>query len=176
MLLSMPFTSSLVIKVQTADKIYEEISEVPQKELGLVLGAAAYGSTLSDVLRDRVDTAIDLYEAGKVNVLVMSGAENETEAMKNYAINYGIPKNDITEDPTGLNTLASIKNISNLDRSIIIISQKYHLPRALFIANHYDIDAVGMIADRHEYTKIFEFKKRELLATTKAMWDLFVRE
>jgi len=173
-LLSMPFASTLVIKLQTADKIYETVEEVPQKELALVLGAAAYPSRLSDILKDRVDTAIELYEAEKVSVLIMSGAQNEAEAMKKYAVAHGIPEAAITEDSAGLNTMSSIKNIDVLDRSIIIITQKYHLPRALFIANHFGIDAVGIIADKHEYTKIYEFKKREILATAKTILDLFV--
>jgi SanA protein len=175
-LLSMPFASTLVIKMQTADEIYETVEEVPQKELALVLGAAAYPSGLSDILQDRVDTAIELYEAEKVSVLIMSGAQHEAEAMKEYAVKHGIPETAITEDIAGVNTMASIENISILNRSLIIVTQKYHLPRALFIAHHLGLDAVGVTADRHEYTKMFEFKKRELLATTKAVLDLFVLE
>ncbi len=176
LLLSLPFASSIIIKAQTADAIYENVEDIPQKELALVLGAAAYGDRLSDALQDRVDTAIELYEAEKVSILVMSGAENETKAMRNYAVNQGINKNNIVEDSSGLNTLASITNISELDRSVIIVTQKYHLPRALFIASQMDIDAVGMIADKREYAKIFEFKQRELIATTKAILDIFVFE
>ncbi len=175
-LLSMPFASTLVIKMQTSDKIYEKVDEVPQKELALVLGAAAYPSRLSDILQDRVDTAIELYEAEKVSVLIMSGSENEAEGMKKYAVEHGVPEDAVVEDFSGLNTMASVKNISALDRSMIIVTQKYHLPRALFIANHFDIDAVGMVADKQEYVKIYDFKKREILATTKAVLDLFVLE
>jgi SanA protein len=175
-LLSMPFVSTAVIKLQTADEIYKTVEEVPQKELALVLGAAAYPSRLSDVLQDRVDTAIELYNAKKVSAMIMSGAQNEAEAMKEYAVAHGIPEEAITEDIAGVNTMASIENISVLDRSLIIVTQKYHLPRALFIADYFGLDAVGVMADRHEYTKMFEFKKREILATTKAILDLFVLE
>ena len=174
--LSLPFVSSIIIKAQTADVIYETVDEVPQKELALVLGAAAYGDKLSDALQDRVDTAIDLYEAKKVSILVMSGAENETKAMKNYAINEGIDVNNVIEDPFGYNTLASITNINELGRSVIIVTQRYHLPRALFIANQKNIDAIGIVADKRQYAKIVEFKHRELIATTKAILDIFVFE
>ncbi len=176
LLLSLPFASSIIIKTQTIEAIYENMEDIPQKELALVLGAAAYGNRLSDVLQDRVDTAIELYEAEKVSILVMSGAENETNAMRNYAVNKGVEVNNIIEDQFGLNTLASITNISELNRSVIIVTQKYHLPRALFIASQMDIDAVGMIADKREYAKILEFKQRELIATTKAILDIFVFE
>jgi SanA protein len=175
MLLSMPFASNLIIRAQTADQIYEQVSDVPQKEYALVLGAAAYGDKLSDILKDRVDTAIELYNAKITPNLIMSGASNETAAMKNYAVEKGIPEEAILEDPTGVNTLASIKNIS-ADKSIVIVSQKYHLPRALFLADHFGLDAVGITADKHEYIKIFEFKKRELLATTKAVMDVILGE
>ncbi len=172
--LATPFLSSAIIDVQTADQIYETVEDAPQKELGLVLGAAAYGNRLSDILRDRVDTAIELYKAEKISVLVMSGAQNEVEAMKNYAIEHNVPQEAITMDATGLNTMASVNNIAELERSIIVVTQKYHLPRALFIANTLGIDAVGITADKSQYIKIFEFKTRELLATSKAILDIFV--
>lgn len=174
LMLATPFMGSAIIGVQTADQIHETIEEIPQKELGLVLGAAAYGNRLSDILRDRVDTAIELYEAEKISVLVMSGAQNEVAAMRNYAIQHNIPEEAVTEDGTGLNTMASVRNIAELNRSVIIVTQKYHLPRALFIANTLGIDAVGMTADKQVYLKIFEFKTRELLATSKAILDIFV--
>ena len=176
MMLATPFVGSSVIAVQTADQIYASTEKIPQKELALVLGAAAYGDRLSDVLRDRVDTAIELYEAEKVSVLVMSGAQNEVNAMQKYAIQQEIPEEAITTDAYGLNTMASVKNIAELNRSITIVTQKYHLPRALFIANTLGIDALGMEADKHEYLKIFEFKTREILATSKAILDVFVLE
>lgn len=172
--LATPFVGTAIIGVQTADQIYENVEEIPQKELGLVLGAAAYGDRLSDVLRDRVDTAIELYEAEKISVIVMSGAQNEVRAMKNYAINHNIPSASITEDARGLNTMASVRNIDELNRSIIVVTQKYHLPRALFIANTLGIDAVGMTADKQIYLKISQFKSREILATSKAILDIFV--
>ena len=174
LLLATPFAGTAIIGMQTADQIYENVEEVPQKELGLVLGAAAYGNRLSDILRDRVDTAIELYEVGKISVVVMSGAPNEVEAMKNYAIEHEIPEEAITEDSTGLNTMASVRNIAELKRSIIIVTQKYHLPRALFIANTLGIDALGITADKTVYIKILEFKARELLATSKAILDIFI--
>jgi len=173
LMLGTPFLGSAFVSVQTADQIYENIEEIPQKELGLVLGAAAYGDRLSDVLRDRVDTAIELYEAEKIGILVMSGAQNEVEAMEKYAFEAGIPEEFIKTDPKGLNTLASVQNIAALGESISIVTQRFHLPRALFIANTAGIDAVGMVADKSKYEKIFDFKTREILATSKAIFDLF---
>jgi len=174
LLLATPFAGTAIIGLQTADQIYENIEEIPQKEIGLVLGAAVHGSRLSDILRDRVDTGIELYQAEKISVLVMSGAPNEAKAMKNYAIEHGIPEEALTEDGTGLNTMASVRSIAELDRSVIVVTQKYHLPRALFIANSLGIDAMGITADKQIYIKILQFKGRELLATSKAILDIFV--
>lgn len=172
-MLSTPFLGTGMVGILTADQIYQNSEEIPQKELGLVLGAAAYGDRLSDVLRDRVDTAVELYKAEKISILIMSGAQNEVEAMQKHAVNSGIPAENITMDAHGLNTLASVQNIAELERSVTIITQHYHLPRAIFVANASGIDAIGMVADKSEYVKIFEFKKREILATSKAIFDVY---
>lgn len=170
--LSLPFASSIFIHHQAGDKIYEIVEEVPEKNVALVLGAAAYPAYLSDVLIDRMETAIELYEAEKVQKLILTGAPNEVEGMKEYAIERGVEENDLIEDPEGLNTLASIKNADHISE-MVIITQAFHLPRALFIARHFDIDAVGMVSDKRSYANIFDFKKREILASTKAMLDLY---
>ena len=173
-LLSIPFIPSILIRVHTADLIYEKIEEIPQKEVALILGAAAYGNRLSDILRDRVDVGIELYEADKIQKIIMSGAPNEAEAMQLYAIEAGVPKKIIIQDDKGLNTLSSIKNTSINYKDVIIVTQKYHLPRALFMARYFDINAIGLMADKREYAKIFDFKKREILATAKAVVELFL--
>jgi len=170
--ISMPFAASILTKAFTSGRIYSTLEQVPEREVGLVLGAAAYPARLSAVLQDRVDTAIELYEADKVQKLIMTGAPNEAEAMVAYAADKGVPEADLMGDPRGLNTMASIQN-AVAERSMTIVSQRYHLPRALFIARHLGIDAVGLTADKRDYLKMVEFKKRELLATTKAMLDLF---
>ncbi len=171
--LSLPFASSIYIHQQTEDRIYDTVESVPEKNVAMVLGAAAYPSYLSDVLIDRMETAIELYETEKVQKLILTGAPNEVEGMKEYALERGVEENDLIEDSEGVNTLASIRNASDISE-LIIVTQAFHLPRALFIARHVGIDAVGVASDRRTYAKIFDFKKREILATSKAMMDLFV--
>jgi len=168
--LTMPFMASLYVNLRTADQIYTNVADVPVKDTALVLGAAAYGNRLSDILRDRVDTAIELYKADKVKKLIMSGAPHEAAAMADYATKSGVPADAIVLDEKGLDTASSVKNMT--DKSVIIVTQRYHLPRALYLANHNGIDAIGMAADKHEYAKIYEFRKRELFATSKAVMDL----
>lgn len=172
-LFSMPFASSILIKYQTSDLIYSKLENVPKKDAALVLGAAVYPSGLSDILQDRVDSAIELYKAKKVTGLIMSGSKNESEGMAFYATQRGVKANDIIKDPNGIDTISSVKNARNT-KEIIIVTQSFHLPRAIFLARHFGINAVGFSADKRDYTKIFDFKKRELLATSKAVMDVIL--
>ena len=170
--LSMPFVSTFFVKAKTHNLIYKDINNIPKKEVALILGAAAYPSRLSDILKDRVDTGIELYKNNKVEQIIMSGSENETNAMKDYAVKEEIPEKDIIEDSNGLNTIASIQYVSKLNKNVIIVTQKFHLPRALFLAKYYKLDAVGMICDKQKYLRMDHYKKREILATSKAILDI----
>ena len=168
-----PFVSYLFINAQSIGKIYK-VDEISKNyESAIVLGAAAYDYSLSTVLEDRMNTAIKLYKNKKIKKIIVSGSGYEVNAMKKYAIKNGVLENDIIGDNSGFNTFSSMKNIENA-KNIIIISQKYHLPRALFIASHFNIDAIGVEADVHKYRKINDFKKREFFANSKAILDLFV--
>ncbi len=171
LLFSFPFASTVLIKHQASDVIYGKVENIPKKNVALVLGAAAYPTRLSDVLQDRVDSAIELYSAKKVTKLIMTGASNEVDGMAKYALDKGVRANDIIKDPKGLNTFASIQNSKNV-KEMVIVTQNFHLPRAIFIAKHFDINAVGYSADKRAYIKIFDFKKREVLAVSKAMVDV----
>ena len=173
LLLSFPFAASLFMRQTTQSFIYSSVSDVPAQEAALVLGAAAYPTRLSDILQDRVDTAIELYKAGKAKILIMSGAPNEVEKMAEYALKQGVKEEDVKQDPKGLNTLASVENAAKDHKALVIVTQNFHLPRAIFIARQLGIEAIGLSADKHEYLKLFDFERRELLASTKAMIDLF---
>jgi len=173
-LFCMPFASSVIMQIDTGGNIYDNIENVPSKNVALVLGAAAYPSRLSDILQDRVDTAIELYKDKKISKIIMSGAPNESDSMAKYAIDKGVQENDIIKDIKGINTFASIQNAKNA-KHMVIITQSFHMPRALFIAKHLGIDAVGLTSDKREYAKSFEFKKREILAASKAMMDLLLK-
>ena len=175
MVLALPFASAIWLKAITANQIYSKTSETPATELAVVLGAAAYNvDTPSDILKDRLDTALELYSEHKVSKIFVTGAANETETMKKYLQNKSVPIDSILEDPKGLNTLASIQNIPKTYHKITIVTQRYHLPRAIFYAEHLGFEANGAVADRHEYIKMFDFKKRELLAASKAVWDVLL--
>lgn len=160
------------------------IDQIPKAQAALVLGAGLLpDETPSDPLRDRINTAVALYKADRVEKLLMSGDNrfiyyNEPEAMKNYAMSLGIPESDIVLDYAGRRTYDSCYRASaifGLDE-VIVVTQNYHLPRALFLCNHLNLKAVGVPADnihylRHRYVY---WRVREILASLSAYWDVYI--
>ncbi|QQR83225.1 YdcF family protein [Candidatus Peregrinibacteria bacterium] len=168
-----PFASTAWVRLSTEDQIYQSTDEIPQKTAALVLGAAVYNARLSGVLQDRVDTGIELYERGLVDTLIMSGSANEAESMVGYAIRRGVDGDHLIQDDDGFNTLASIQNVPTSIDSVIIVTQAFHLPRALFYANDHSLDAIGVVADKQVYRFMNYYKSRELLSVSKAALDVF---
>ena len=156
----------------------------PQSQVALVLGAGlSQNSTPSTPLQDRIDTAIILYNTGKVSKLLMSGDNrfdyyNEPEAMKLYALSEGIPEDDIVLDYAGRRTYDSCyraKAIFGLDE-VIIVTQNYHLSRALFICNQLNLKAYGVPSDNAYYlrNRYLFWRIREIAASLTAYWDIYV--
>ena len=158
---------------------YEDIAMAPEEPIAIVFGAGVYSDgRLSQVLADRVQTGVDLYTSGKVRKLLMTGDNrfewyNEPGAMGKYAIERGVPAEDIVYDYAGRRTYDSCyraRHIFGIQQAILV-TQEYHLPRALYIAHKMGIDVVGVPADRRSYSMIERFKARELLALAAAWWD-----
>jgi SanA protein len=160
--------------------------DVPQAPVALVLGAGLNrDGTPGVVLRDRVRTAAELYEAGKVEKLLMSGDNssmyyNEPGAMLSYALSLGIPQEDIVLDYAGRRTYDSCyraRTIFGLE-DLIVVTQAFHLPRALFICNAFEINAAGVTADDANYNRqSYTFWwVREIFASTVAIWDVFIAQ
>lgn len=137
------------------------------------------------VLRDRVATAVDLYFSGKVNKILMSGDNrtldhNEPGAMAEYAIELGVPAGDIVLDYAGRRTYDTCyraRVIFGLT-SAVLVTQNFHLPRALYTCNMLGVEANGISADRRIYQVHGHrfWQLREFPATLVAMWDLWVRK
>lgn len=144
----------------------------------LVLGCMVYSDgRLSHMLSDRVKTAVDLYHAGLSDRLLMSGdhhkvAYNEVDPMRNAAIAQGVPESAIEIDPWGLSTYDSIARIAEeyRGRRVVIVTQRYHLFRALYIAEKLGIDAYGVSADLRVYSKRIWWEAREVLARCKDVY------
>lgn len=158
--------------------------EVPEVPVALVLGAGLNrDGTPGLVLRDRVRTAVELYFSGKVDKILMSGdntSENYDEpgAMQEFALSLGVPETDIVLDFAGRRTYDSCYRagaIFGLDQ-IIIVTQAFHLPRAVFLCNAFDIEANGVPADDANYRlrSYTYWWVREVLASVKAYWDVFI--
>lgn len=158
------------------DGVYS-VEAAPQAEAAVVLGARVYRSgALSQVLVDRVDSGIELYQKGKVKKLLLTGdhgqvAYDEVNAMRKYALNRGVPDKDIFMDHAGFSTYDSMYRAKDVFRvkKAIIVTQEFHLPRALYIARAVGLDANGVKADKREYIGMDYVYLREVLAQIKAV-------
>ena len=139
----------------------------------IVLGAGVRGNSPSPMLQDRLDTAIELYK-NVASKIIMSGDHgrkeyDEVNIMKDYAIKAGIPSENIFMDHAGFSTYESIyraKEIFKVKKAIIV-TQEYHLYRALYIAKHLGIEAYGVSADIRLYRGQVYRELREILARNK---------
>lgn len=148
-----------------------------------VLGASVKSDgTPSMMLKDRLDQALVLYFDGISNKILMSGDHayndyDEVNTMKNYAINKGTPSSDIFMDHAGLNTYDSmyrLKNIYEVNRTIIV-TQDYHLYRAIYIARELGLDAYGVASNPREYYGQFYRDVREILARVKDYFQVIFK-
>lgn len=152
------------------------ITDTPDEnyEYTLVLGAAIWGGEPSPMLRDRLSKSVELYKDGKTSILFMSGDNerdfyDETTAMRRYATDNGVPEENVKYDDYGLSTYDSMyraKNVYGIDK-MIIVTQRYHMYRAVFIARSLGIDAVGVPAENIKYTGREAREVREVLARCK---------
>lgn len=140
----------------------------------LVLGCAVRpDGTLSHMLEDRVIVGTSLFEAGLADSILMSGDRSvgydEVSAMEREAIALGVPQSSILIDPEGYSTYESMVNLLKeyKGKRVLIVTQKYHLYRALYIADKLGINAYGVSADLRSYTKQLKFDLREILARVK---------
>ena len=168
---------SAAVKHKTAPRITTAQTLLEAEEhfdIIIVLGCAVRpDGTLSHMLEDRVKTSASLYEAGLANAVLMSGDRHEgydeVGAMEAEAKRLGIPAEKILIDPIGYSTYESIVNLFNQykGKRVLIVTQKYHLHRALYIAEKLGIEAYGISADLRTYRKQFKYDLREVLARVK---------
>ncbi len=165
-------------------RIYTDIDKVPHKKAALLLGTAKYVARgkKNYFYVYRIRAAAALWKAGKVDAILVSGDNatqyyNETKRMKNDLVKAGVPKKYIAADYAGFRTLDSIvraEAIFDLE-DYIIISQKFHLERALFIAKAKGQDTIGFAAKDKEGTKAAKkMAYREYLARVKAFLDVYI--
>lgn len=177
------FLPKLIVLLYAAPRKFT-VDSVPAERVAIVFGAGLRrDGTPTAILKDRVETAVQLYQQGKVKKLLMSGDNrfveyNEPEAMRQYALDLGIPDKDIVLDYAGRRTYDTCyraKAIFQLD-SAILVTQNFHLPRALFLCNWFGVKSTGVEANNAYFRKISRliWDTRELFATTQAVWDVYV--
>lgn len=158
--------------------------DVPTRSVAIVFGAGLTRSgNASAVLRDRVRTAAELYFAGKVSKLLMSGDNstveyNEPAAMRDYALSLGIPGEDIVLDYAGRRTYDTCyraRDIFGLEQATLV-TQDFHMPRAIYLCNSLGVDAVGVVAENFSYRRVslLFWNARELAATVTALIDVHI--
>jgi SanA protein len=164
--------------VYSAGKMYT-VNEAPQSRVAVVFGAGLQrDGTPSVILRDRVKTAADLYFAGKVEKILMSGDNrfiyyNEPGSMAEYAIGLGVPAEDIVLDYAGRRTYDTCyraRHIFGVDQPILV-TQRFHLYRTVFTCNMLGEKAVGVPADQRQYNPIWSL--REIPASLVALWEVW---
>jgi SanA protein len=186
--LILAFTSALMLVIgrlvmgHYASSRTATLEDVPPQRVAVVFGAGLWRSGApTPVLQDRIETAVALYRAGKVEKLLMSGDNrfvyyNEPGAMREYAISLGVPDEDIVLDYAGRRTYDTCyraKAIFGLEQ-VILVTQAFHMPRAVYTCNQLGLEATGVAADNRNYRKVslVYWNLRELPAILTALWQV----
>ena len=183
-----PFALYFVIHQQYRSRMYSNLADVPTARAALILGAGIHRDwTPSDILADRIQAGVDLYKQKKVEKLLMSGDNrfanyNEPEVMLRRALELGVPAKDIQADYAGRRTYDSCwraKNIFGQDK-IVVVTQSFHMTRALFICNQLGLDAVGLLADSAEHVyqpnQWIYWQLRDIASLTQSVFHIFVND
>lgn len=163
-------------------RTYTDVNQIPHREVGLLLGTNPLGRSgrPNQFFLRRIDATVDLYEAGKVDLIIISGARrgdayDETEAMREALLNRGVPDSILTLDGEGFRTIASIKRAKEVfgADTLTIISQQFHNERALFMAQHNGMDAIAYNAANTTSRKWkIIMMGRECLSRVKAVFEV----
>jgi SanA protein len=159
---------------------YESARDVPKTSVAMILGASVFRGAPSPVLAQRADTAIALYQSGKVQKILVTGdngalTHDEVTPVRKYLLDAGIPAQDIFLDHAGFDTYSSMYRARDVFQatSITVATQDFHLPRALWLARHLGLTAYGVAAEGQQ-SSVYEYL-REIPASFKAIWDLISR-
>lgn len=180
LMLSLILTVSFsMVKVTTSAIVTADTLPEEEYDCILVLGAGVRADgTPSDMLRDRVTVAVELYKTTGVPLLMSgdhTGSYNEVGVMKALAVEMGVPSEDVFLDHEGYSTYESLYRATKVfgARSVLVVTQEYHLHRALYISRELGMEAKGVSADLRPYRKQTRYSLREHLARFK---DLFAAQ
>ncbi len=173
---------NLVIPLSARGHIVRSPEEAPAAPVAIVLGARVYSSGApSAMLADRLETAVQLYRSGKVQKLLLSGDHGQTtydevNAMLAYVRERGVADEDAFTDHAGFSTYETMYRARDVFQveSALIVTQEFHLPRAVYTARSLGLDAVGVTADLRPYAEEDRLLVRDWLARVKAFVQLHV--
>ena len=140
----------------------------------LVLGAAIWADgTPSHMLEDRLRRGIELYEAGAAPVLLMSGGPYEVDVMRRFAMTLGVAEESILVDSEGVRTFESMRRARDAFEAerVLIVTQRYHLYRAIYLAGQLGLESYGVASDLRTYTNQVRHDAREAMARVRAIFD-----
>lgn len=178
---------SIILQVQTKyqSRMYPvtaDLQQLPQVDAIMILGASVLpDDSPSDALRDRLLVGASLYRAGRAERILITGDDgsyrtNEIEIMQKFLEAKNIPTQAILIDGQGYRTYESCKRAKSTFglESLLVVTQRFHLGRALYLCNELGLRAYGMSADLEGYQRIIYLWERDLLSSFKAWWDLNV--
>jgi SanA protein len=170
--------AALWVRFSTAGCLYADAAVIPARDVALVLGASVFRSGKpSPVVEARLRAALKLLESGKVQRILVSGAHkddyDEADAMRAWLVHEGVPAAQIAVDQAGQRTLDSVVRAGDHfgAKSLVVCTQAFHLPRAVFLARRAGIDALGLrVGANLSDTSPYDLA-RESLATVRAVFD-----
>ncbi len=173
---------NLVIPASTGALIVEGPEDAPSAPVAIVLGARVWDSgTPSPMLADRLATAVRLYHLGKVQKLLLSGDHGQREydevnAMLHYVRDRGVPDEDVFTDHAGFSTYDTMYRARDVFEvtSALVVTQRFHLERAVYTGRELGLDVVGVPADIQPYADEARLAARDWLARVKAFFQLHV--
>ena len=171
------------VKSSTANQLYHSVEAIPKNKVGLLLGTVKYlaNGNLNRYYKYRIEAAAALFHAGKVAIILVSGDNSregydEPTDMKDDLIKKGVPEDKIVLDYAGFRTLDSVVRSQKIfgQSKITVISQQFHNERAIFIAQHKSIEAIGFTARDVSMRAGLKVMLREKLARVKVLIDLLI--
>lgn len=168
------------VKAKTESVIYSNLAEIPKTKVAIIFGAGINGDKPSRYLKDRLDAGIALYKSNKVDKILLSGdngrdEHDELTVMKLYCYENGVDTNKIYIDYAGFDSYSTMyraKHIFKVDTAILV-SQKYHLNRCVYLGNKLGVKSFGYSANRGVYKGYRYYSFREKLSIAKSVFDVF---
>jgi vancomycin permeability regulator SanA len=183
--LALPFVPQLVMRAATWGDRYSSAASTPTRTVAIVFGAGLRADgTPSPFLQQRLDLAAGLYAQHRVRALLVTGdngttSHDEPAAMKAYLVQHGVATGDVVVDDAGFSTYDSCYRAKAVFgvKDAVVVTQGYHLPRAVFTCQRLGIDTVGLGgSELSSYpSKTLSYTVREVLSSVKAVWQLVAK-